>query len=206
MATVGTGVTAAAVNFLLAVGAHVTGRATAGVTSSHSLHTSSTIEAWSICTGHSAHLTILSIEALGACARVVVHQIVTAAAVLARIAVALIGLDLAVGATEARLAGASVAPLAGVCASGIILARLMIGAEVKVLVAEQATPAFLAVTMKRLVAGSMQTPGVPLALIALGALPPEATLALTRGLTITVLVTAARQADGLIAVYAFPTR
>lgn len=121
---------------------------------------------------------------------------VTAAAVLARIAVALIGLDLAVGATEARLACTRVAPLTCVCACGIILAGFMIGAEIKVLVAEQAAPAFLAVALKRLVAGSMQAPRVPLALITEGALPPEATLALTRGLTITVLVATAKRADG----------
>lgn len=121
---------------------------------------------------------------------------VTAASVLARIAVALVGLDLTVGATEARLAGAGVAPLACVCACGIVPAGFMIGTEIKVLVAEQATPAFLAVALKRLVAGSVQAPRVALALVTEGALPPEATLALTRGLTITALVTAARQADG----------
>lgn len=121
---------------------------------------------------------------------------VTAAAVLAWIAVALVGLELAVGATEARLAGTRVAPLTRVCACGVILAGFMIGAEVKVLVAEQAAPAFLAVALKRLVASSMQAPRVPLALIAEGALPPKATLALTRGLTITVLIAAARRADG----------
>lgn len=121
---------------------------------------------------------------------------VTATTVLARIAVALIRLNLTVGASEARLAGAGIAPLASVCACGIILARFMIGAEVKVLVTKQATPAFLAVALKWLVTGSMHAPGVPLALIAEGTLPPEATLALTRGLTITVLLAAARRADG----------
>lgn len=73
--TIGTGVTAAAVNFLLTVGAHEAGRAAARVTFSRCLCTGSTIEAWLIRTGHGAHLTILSMEALGACARVVVHQI-----------------------------------------------------------------------------------------------------------------------------------
>lgn len=121
---------------------------------------------------------------------------ITAATVFAWIAVALVNFDFAVGATKARLAGAGIAPLASVCACGVIFARFMIGAEVKVLVAEQATPAFLAVALKRLVAGSMHATRVPLALIAEGPLPPEATLALTRGLTITVLLTAARRADG----------
>lgn len=121
---------------------------------------------------------------------------VTAATVLARIAVAFIGFNLAVGATKTRLAGAGIAPLPRVCACGIILAWFMVGAEVKVLVTEQATPALLAVALKRLVTGSMQAPRVPLALVTQGALPPEATLALTRGLTITMLVAAARRADG----------
>lgn len=121
---------------------------------------------------------------------------ITAAAIFAWIAVALIGLDLTVDTTEARLASAGVAALACVRACGVVLAGFMIGAEVKVLVAEQAAPAFFADALKRLAAGSMQTPRVPLALVAEGALPPETTLALTRGLTITVRAATARRADG----------
>lgn len=74
----------------------------------------------------------------------------------------------------------------------------MIGAEVQILVAEQAAPAFLASALKWLVAGAMQAPWVSLALVAEGAVPPEAALALTRGLTITVLLATARRADGCL--------
>lgn len=55
-----------------------------------------------------------------------------AAAVLAGVAVALVGLDLTVFASEPRLAGAGVAALAGVSARGVILARLVVGAVVQV--------------------------------------------------------------------------
>lgn len=74
----------------------------------------------------------------------------------------------------------------------------MIGAEVQILVAEQAAPAFLASALKWLFAGAMQAPRVSLALVAEGAFPPEAALALTRGLTITVLLATARRADGCL--------
>lgn len=74
----------------------------------------------------------------------------------------------------------------------------MIGAEVQILVAEQAAPAFLASALKGLVAGAMQAPRVSLALVAEGAFPPKAALALTGGLTITVLLTTARRADGCL--------
>lgn len=72
----------------------------------------------------------------------------------------------------------------------------MIGAEVKILVTEQATPAFLAVALERLAAGSMKAPRVPLALIAEGALPAEVTLALTRSVAITMRLATSRGADG----------
>lgn len=121
---------------------------------------------------------------------------ITAASILAWIAVAHVGLVLAVDASEAGLAGASVAPLACVCAFGIILAGFMIGAEVKVFVAKQAAPSFLTVALKRFFACSMQAARVAHALIAEGALPPEATRALTRGITMTMGFTAARRADG----------
>lgn len=55
-----------------------------------------------------------------------------AAAILAGVAVALVGLDLAVDAGEAGLAGAGVAALPRVGARGLVLARLVIGAVVQV--------------------------------------------------------------------------
>lgn len=75
MLTIGTGVTAAPVDFLLTVGAHVTGKAAAGVATGPLFCTGSSIEAGSVGTGHSADLTVLPIEALRACAGVIVHQV-----------------------------------------------------------------------------------------------------------------------------------
>lgn len=128
------------------------------------------------------------------------------ASILAGVAVTLVGFDLTVFATEARLADAGVAALAGVGTRGVIPAGLVIGAEVQILIAEQAAPAFFASALKRLVAGAMQAPRVPRALIAEGAFPSNPALALTGGLTITVLLTTARQADGFGAIIAFPSR
>lgn len=70
--------------------------------------------------------------------------------------------------------------------------------SVQSLVAEQAAPAFLAIALKGLVAGAMQTPWVSHALVTEGAIPPKAALALTGGLTITVLLTTAGRADGCL--------
>lgn len=55
-----------------------------------------------------------------------------AAAVLAGVAVALVGFDLAVFASEAGPAGAGVAALTGVGARGLVLTRLVVGAVVQV--------------------------------------------------------------------------
>lgn len=75
MLTIGTGVTAAPVDFLLTVGAHVTDKTVAGVATGPLFCTGSSIEAGSIGTGHSADLAVLPIEALRACAGVIVHQV-----------------------------------------------------------------------------------------------------------------------------------
>lgn len=55
-----------------------------------------------------------------------------AATVLAGVAVALVGLNLAVFACEPRPAGAGIAALASVGARGVILARLVVGAVVQI--------------------------------------------------------------------------
>lgn len=69
-------------------------------------------------------------KARGGASGAVTH--LTAAAVPARVAVALVGLQLAVDAGEAGLARAGVAALPGVGARGVVLARLVIGAVVQV--------------------------------------------------------------------------
>lgn len=98
-----------------------------------------------------------------------------AASVLAGIAVAFIGLDLAVGAAVAGLAGTGVTPLAGVGAGGPVRARLVVGAVVEVLVAEEAAPALLAIALPGFLAHTVQAAGVTDALIAEPPLPTNAT-------------------------------
>ena len=66
--TVGTGVAAASVNPLLAVGARVPGWAAAAVPAGYILHAGSSIETGSICARHGADLTVLPVEALRAVA------------------------------------------------------------------------------------------------------------------------------------------
>lgn len=73
--TISARVAAASVYPLLAVGAGVPRRAAAAVPTGDILDASSTIKAWPICTGHSTDLAVLSIEALRACTRIIVHQI-----------------------------------------------------------------------------------------------------------------------------------
>ncbi len=75
MLTISTGVAAAPVDFLLAVGAHVTSRAAAGVSTGSLLHAGSSTEAGSVGAGHSDDFTVLPVEALRACAGVIIHQI-----------------------------------------------------------------------------------------------------------------------------------
>lgn len=75
MLTISTGVAAAPVDFLLTVGARVTGRAEAGVATGFLFHAASSIEAGSVGTGHGADLAVLAVEALRACAGVIVHQV-----------------------------------------------------------------------------------------------------------------------------------
>lgn len=75
MLTISTGVAAASVVFLLAVRAHVTSRADAGVSTGSLHHAGSSIEAGSFGAGHSADLTVLPVEAFRARAGVIIHQI-----------------------------------------------------------------------------------------------------------------------------------
>lgn len=81
----------------------------------------------------------------------------------------------AVGAVEAVGAAAGVTALAGVEASAAVSARFVVGAEVQVLVAEQAAPAFVAEAIPRFQAGTVDATRVTLTLVAEGPLPPRLT-------------------------------
>lgn len=115
---------------------------------------------------------------------------VAAASVLAGVAVALVYLQLAVGAAVAGPAGAGVAALACIGAGGPISTRLVVGAVVQVLVAEEATPSFLTHALPRLRAGAMETARVPHTVAAGRTLPAQATLTLPRRLAVTVAIAA----------------
>lgn len=71
-----------------------------------------------------------------ACTSVIILLVIATASILAGVAVTLIGFDLTVFATEARLANAGVAALAGVGTRGVISTGLVISAKVQILIAK----------------------------------------------------------------------
>lgn len=73
--TVSAGVAAAFVVPLLAVGTHEAGRAAAAVTAGRIFLTGASVETWPVRASHCTAFTVLPIEALRACAGVVIHQI-----------------------------------------------------------------------------------------------------------------------------------
>lgn len=79
--------------------------------------------------------------------------------------------NFAFGASETWRAGAGVAPLACVEASTAVSTGLVVRAKVKVLVAEEPTPALIAKAVPRLHAGTMHATWIPSALVAKGAFP-----------------------------------
>lgn len=116
---------------------------------------------------------------------------ITAASILAGVAATLVDLYLASVPTEAFLARTRVTALASVGACCSVHAGLVVGAEVKVLVTEEAAPALLAVALPRLATGPMHTARVADALIAGRTLPARATFALSRLFTVPMALTAA---------------
>lgn len=81
--------------------------------------------------------------------------------------------QLAIGTRIFSWTGASVGALSSVEAGATVLARLVVGAVVKILVAEQTTPTFIAVTLVRLLAGSVQATWVADALVTQLSLPSQ---------------------------------
>lgn len=202
--TVYTGVVGTTADLLLTVGARETSRASASVSAMRLLAARAAIEARRVCASHGANLTVLAVEPLRTGAGVIVFQIRAAASVLAGIAVAFIGLDLAVGAAVAGLAGTGVTPLAGVGAGGPVRARLVVGAVVEVLVAEEAAPALLAIALPGFLAHTVQAAGVTDALIAEPPLPTNATYAFSRPSTVSIFIVATQQANRFRAVITLP--
>lgn len=77
----------------------------------------------------------------------------------------------AVRAGEAWRARAGVRALAGVEAGAAVVAGFVIGTVVEILVAEEATPAFVTEALPGFVTTSMKTSGIPHALIAVWTFP-----------------------------------
>lgn len=121
---------------------------------------------------------------------------VAAASVLAGVAVALIGFQFTVGATEAGPAGAGVTALARVGAGCAVGAGLVVSAVVQILVAEKTPPPLLTVTLPRLAARPVEAAWIADAFIAGGALPAHATCTAPWGLAVAVPLAAVRRADG----------
>lgn len=94
-----------------------------------------------------------------------------AAAVEARVVRAVVDLAFAVRPRVTWRTAARVRALTGVVAGPAVATRLVVGAVVEVLVAEEAAPAFVAKTVPRLLAGAVQTARVPLTLVAQPPLP-----------------------------------
>jgi len=126
---------------------------------------------------------------------IVVESRLTLAAVPAGILVTLVHHPLlAVPAREADGTGAGVV-LASVEAGRSVVTGLVVGAEVEVLVTHLASPAFRALTRPGLGAGSVDTAGVDLAVLAQGALPALVTFALSGPGAVTIGVGTSRGAD-----------
>lgn len=86
-------------------------------------------------------------------------------AIQTRIGRTIADLSFTVNARIARRTIACVRSLAGVETSAIVLARLVVGTKIKVLVAEQPTPTFIANALPRFLACSVYAARIRLALI-----------------------------------------
>lgn len=205
--TIGTWQGCAFVHPLLTVEACVTFGAVTRVATAIVLFMAlATLEAWHICTGKQAVFTVRSLKVRQAGAHVAIIQLRTVAFVPAGVAVTLPHLQLTVDPSVPWHTCAGVAALARVHACGSILTRLVVGAEVQILVTEESTPAFLAVALPRLVASAMLTYWVLLTLSTEGALPALSADTLSRLGAIAVGLAAPLKADRFFAVFPLPAR
>lgn len=81
--------------------------------------------------------------------------------------------QLAISSSVLGGAGTGVRALTRVKTGATVLAGFVIGAVVEILIAEQTTPTFVAITLPRLLAGSVKAAWVPDALVAQFALPSQ---------------------------------
>lgn len=111
---------------------------------------------------------------------------------------------LALGTGEPGRTLARVRALTGVEAGSTVLARLVVGAKVQILVAEQSAPTFVAQALPRFLAGSVHAPRVRFALIAQLPLPSGLADAFVGLIAVTVLLITSRGATGICAVVTLP--
>lgn len=194
----------AVIDFLFTVEARIAQWAAAAVAPVGVVSASPTVEARPVSTSHRTQLTVLPVEAWRAGTGIAVLEISAASTILARVGITFIDFNLTIGACVARSARTSVAPLTSIGACGTILAGLVVGAVVQVLVAEKATPAFLAVALPWLLTGTMKAAWVSDALITVSPLPAHSAFAFPRLVAKAVLLVTSRQTNRLSAVLAFP--
>lgn len=110
-------------------------------------------------------------------------------------------------AVDPRVTGwalAGIRTLSGIEAGSTVLARFVVRAEVQILIAEQSTPAFIAETLPRFLAGSVHASRIGLALVAQSAFPAGLAYAFVRLGAVAVLLVAARSTAGFCAVISLP--
>lgn len=134
------------------------------------------MDTWFLGARHSLRLAVATNPSLVAVAAkgtgsVVQLNVLAGRSIHARVLLAVRDGNLAVGACESGFALACVRSLACVEAGASVLAGLVVGAVVQVLVAEQTTPALVALALPRLFAGSVHASWVSFAFCAQSSLP-----------------------------------
>lgn len=140
--------------------------------------TSAAISTYGVFARDRRRLAMIALESFLASTGVALTVILTCPAILTRVVGATaVQFDFTVDARVARRTAASVRALAGVEAKPVVLTRLMVGAVVEVLVAEQSAPALIADAIPLLLASAVQASRIPLAFITIPAGPSAFTSA-----------------------------
>lgn len=170
LATVAARIRIAVLHLQLAIATAIAGRALA-LEALTSIATTAAVLTWLARTCDGLRLAVLSNPTVATltCVTVVGEVVDTCAVVRAWIHRAVFDFNLAIGADEAGWTFARVRALAGVGAGPTVVAWLVVGAEVQVLVAEQATPALVAFALPLCRAGSMYTSWVHFTLVTIRA-------------------------------------
>lgn len=139
----------------------------------------STVVTFRLFTSDSSIFTVVPSVTFGTLAAVAYSLILTNASVETRVLMGQTSVHglFAIGSLEPSFTVAGVRPQSGVVASPAVLARLVVGAIIEILVAEQTTPTFVADALPLLLACPVQTSGIPFALVAQLSCPTPVTSA-----------------------------